>query len=67
VLHEGAVPHETEEESADENVKHEDEELGEHFGFGLSLGNFLDHLLHMDIFFSRQTTNERTASEWIRK
>jgi hypothetical protein len=51
VLHEGAVPHETEEESADENVKHEDEELSEHLRSGLSLGNFLNHLLHMDIFF----------------
>jgi len=51
VLHEGAVPYETEEESADENAKHEDEELGEHVGLVLSLGNFLNHLLHMDIFF----------------
>ena len=51
MLHEGAVPENTEEEGTDENAEHEDEKLSEHFGLGLSLGNFLNHLLHMDIFF----------------
>jgi len=51
VLHEGAVPHETEEESADEHDKHEDEKLHERVRLVLSLGNFLNHLLCTDIFF----------------
>jgi len=51
VFHERPVPYETEEERADEYGKHKDEELGERVRLGLSLGNFLNHLLCTDIFF----------------
>jgi len=52
VLHEGAVPHETEEEGANECDEHEDEHLGERVRLGFGFGNFLNHLLCTDIFFS---------------
>jgi hypothetical protein len=51
VLHEGAVPYDTEKESADEHNEYKGENLGENFGPGLSFGNLLNHLLHVDIFF----------------
>jgi len=51
VLHERAVPHEAEEERADENDEHEDEKLGECVRLGFSFGNFLNHLLDVNIFF----------------
>ena len=51
VLHEGAVPYDTEKESADEHDEYKGENLGENFGPGLSFGNLLNHLLHVDIFF----------------
>jgi len=51
VLHERPVPHETEEERADEHGEHKDEKLGDCVRLALSLGNFLNHLLHTDIFF----------------
>ena len=51
MLHKGTVPHEAEEESADENYEYEGEELSERIGLCFSLGNFLDHLLLTDIFF----------------
>jgi hypothetical protein len=51
VLHEGTVPHEAKEEGANENDEYKHEELGERIGFGLRFGNFLNHLLHVDIFF----------------
>jgi len=51
VLHEGTVPHEAKEEGANENDEYKHEELGERIGFGLRFGNFLNHLLYVDIFF----------------
>jgi len=51
VLHEGAVPHEAEEESADENSEYKSEELSERIGLCFGLGNFHNHLLLTDIFF----------------
>ena len=51
VLHKGAVPHDTEKECADENSEHKGENLAEDLGPGLSFGNLLNHLLHVDIFF----------------
>lgn len=51
VLHKGAVPHDTEKECADENSEHKGENLTEDLGPGLSFGNLLNHLLHVDIFF----------------
>jgi len=51
VLHQGSVPHEAEEERADKNDEHEREELSECVRLGLGLGNFLNHLLDVNIFF----------------
>ncbi len=51
VLHERTVPHDAEKECADENSEHKGENLAEDLGPGLSFGNLLNHLLHVDIFF----------------
>ena len=51
MLHKGAVPHDTEKECADEYNEHKGENLAEDLGPGLSFGNLLNHLLHVDIFF----------------
>jgi len=66
VLHQGSVPHEAEEERADKNDEHEREELSECVRLGLGLGNFLNHLLDVNIF-SCETVYERTTPEWFRK
>ena len=44
VLHKGSVPRETENEGRDENVKNEEEKLGEHVRLGLRLGDFVNNL-----------------------
>jgi len=51
VLDEGAVPHEAEEESADENNQYEDQKLGERVRLVLGNGKLLNHLLQVNIFF----------------
>jgi hypothetical protein len=51
VLHERAVPHDTEKEGADEDGQHEHEKLHERVRASLGLGYFLNHLLDVDIFF----------------
>jgi len=51
VLDEGAVPHEAEEESADENNQYEDQKLGECVRLVLGNGKLLNHLLQVNIFF----------------
>ena len=51
VLHERAVPHDTEKEGADEDGQHEHEILHERVRASLGLGYFLNHLLDVDIFF----------------
>ena len=60
-----SVPRESEDECRDENVENKDEKLGEHVRLVLRLGNFLKHLLGVDIFFSVQTTNEEPTFEWF--
>jgi len=44
VLHKGSVPRETENEGRDENVKNEEEKLGEHVRLGLRLGDTVEDL-----------------------
>jgi len=51
VLHEGAVPYDTEKECADENGQHEHQKFHECFGASFGLGYFLNHLLQVEIFF----------------
>jgi hypothetical protein len=52
VLHERGVPHDTENERADENRNHEDEDFTNHIRLVFRLKNITKHLLHTDIFFS---------------
>jgi len=51
VLDERAVPHDAENEGADEHDEDVSKKLGERVRLGLSLSNFLNHLLHINIFF----------------
>jgi len=51
VLHKRRVPHETEDESADENRQHEHEELLNNIILIFGLDKIGKHLLHADIFF----------------
>jgi hypothetical protein len=51
VLYEGAVPHNAEKESANENGQYKHEKLCDRFRASLGLGYFLNHLLQVDIFF----------------
>ena len=51
VLDKRAVPYDTEKEGADEHSENEGENFGENFGPRLGFGNFVNHLLHTDIFF----------------
>jgi len=43
VLHEGAVPSESNHERADKNAEYKDEKLDEHIRLGLGLGDFFNH------------------------
>lgn len=67
MLHERPVPHEAEDEGADEDCEHEDENFRENVRLTFGFGNLLDHLLGVDIFFSIPTSNERPPPEWVRK
>jgi hypothetical protein len=51
VLHEGRVPHEAEDEGADENGQHEHEKLLQDIILVFGLDEIVEHLLHTDIFF----------------
>ena len=51
MLHEGAVPHKTEDESADEDRQHEDEKLFYDVILIFRFNKIGEHLLHTDIFF----------------
>jgi len=51
VLHERRVPHEAEDEGADENRQHEHEELLQDIILVFGLDEVVEHLLHADIFF----------------
>ena len=51
VLHEGRVPHEAEDEGADENGQHEHEKLIQDIILVFGLDEIVEHLLHTDIFF----------------
>lgn len=51
MLHERPVPHEAENEGADENCEHEDENFRDNVRLTFGFGNLLDHLLGVDIFF----------------
>jgi len=51
VFHQGAVPHEAEDECADEKVEHKNENFHESIRLVARLGNLRDHLLKVNIFF----------------
>jgi len=51
VLHKRGVPHDTENERADENRNYEDEKFTNHIGLVFRLEDISKHLLHTDIFF----------------
>ena len=51
VLDKRAVQHDAENEGADEHDEDVSKKLGERVRLGLSLSNFLNHLLHINIFF----------------
>ena len=45
VLGKRAVPNKTKDESADENIEHEDEKLGNHLGAGLGMSDLVKHFI----------------------
>ena len=51
MLHERRVPHEAEDESADEDRQHEHEKLLDNIILVFGLDKIGEHLLHADIFF----------------
>jgi len=51
VLHQRAVPHDTENERTDENRNHEDEKFADHIRLIFRFKDITKHLLHTDIFF----------------
>jgi len=51
VLHEGAVPHDAEDEGADENRQHKDEKFPDSIRLIFGLKKVGKHLLLTDIFF----------------
>lgn len=51
MLDQGAVPHEAEDEGADQKVEHKHKNFHEGVGLVTRLGNLRDHLLKVNIFF----------------
>ncbi len=51
MLHEGGVPHDAENEGADEDRQHEDEKLFHDIILVFRFDKIGEHLLHTDIFF----------------
>jgi hypothetical protein len=51
MFYEGAIPHETQKEGAYKDRQNKYEKLDECVRLSTRLGNFLDHLLQVNIFF----------------